>query len=140
MLTTQYQALGTGYPLSSFFGYQTKEQLQKMADSIDIYLPHSHRKERQAEELAAAIVDDQYSTRLGFNSMIGFIVKPLDVDATCGDINTHLVADEQLMAVARTTTSGCFDFESSINTQSGSITLLHLWMDFSSMLEPISSL
>ena len=35
MLTTQYQALGTGYPLSSLLGYQTKEQLQKMADRID---------------------------------------------------------------------------------------------------------
>lgn len=82
---------------------------------------------------------DKYSTRLGFNSMMGFIVKPLDVAATCGDINTHLNSDEHLKAVARTTTSGCFDFESSINTISGSITLLHLWMDFSSMVEPKSA-
>ena len=33
-----------------------------MADSIDIYLPHSHRKERQAEELARAIVEDPLNT------------------------------------------------------------------------------
>ena len=65
MLTTQYQAIGTDFPLFSLLGYQTKEQLQKMADKIDLYLPHSHRKERQAEELAAAIVDDR-SIRCAF--------------------------------------------------------------------------
>ena len=36
MLTTKYSDIGTGFPLSSLLGYQTKEQLQKMADKIGI--------------------------------------------------------------------------------------------------------
>lgn len=74
MLMTRYQTLGTGFPLSSLLGYQTKDHLQKMADRIDIYLPHSHRKERQAEELAAAIVDDPLNTlRLLSKKEIGIV-------------------------------------------------------------------
>ncbi len=45
-----------------------------MADSIDIYLPHSHRKERQAEELARAIVEDPLNTlRLLSKKEIGIV-------------------------------------------------------------------
>ena len=74
MLTTKYSDIGTGFPLSSLLGYQTKEQLQKMADKIDINLPHSHRKERQAEELATAIVEDPLNTlRLLSKKEIGIV-------------------------------------------------------------------
>ena len=76
----------------------------------------------------------KYSTRLGFNGMMGFLVKPLDVALTCGNINTNMAADEQLKAVAFITTPGCYAFESSLNTPLERITLLHLWMDFSSVL------
>lgn len=77
---------------------------------------------------------DKYSTRLGVNGMMGFLVKPIDVADTCANINTHLAVDEKLTAVAHNATYGCFDFESNHNTPSGTITLLHLWMDFSSNL------
>jgi hypothetical protein len=78
---------------------------------------------------------DKYSTLLGVNGMLGFLVKPLDVVATCRDINTHLTIDEQLIAVTGNVIPGCYDFESSLNAPSGMITLLHLWMDFSSSMK-----
>lgn len=77
---------------------------------------------------------DKYSTRLGFNGMMGFLVNQLDVALTCGSINTSLAAEEQLNAVAFST-SGCYAFESSLNTTLERVTLLHLWMDFSSVME-----
>ena len=85
MLTTQHPSLGTSFPLSWLLGYQTKEQLQKMADKIDIYLPHSHRKERQAEELAAAIVDDPLNTlRLLSKKEIGIVRHIVDAGPEVG--------------------------------------------------------
>ena len=78
---------------------------------------------------------DKYSTRLGFNGMMGFLVKPLDVALACGSINTNLASDEQLNADAFITIPGCYAFESSLNTPLERITLLHLWMDFSSVME-----
>ena len=77
---------------------------------------------------------DKYSTPLGINGMMGFLVKSLDVAATCGDINTHLSVEEQLKTIIPNTTSGCYDFESDLNAPFGKITLLHLWMDFSDLL------
>ncbi len=78
---------------------------------------------------------DKYSTRLGVNGMIGFLVRPLDVLETCGNINTYLLVEEKLISLPDKTTSGCFDFESSHDAPFGRITLLHLWMNFSSMIE-----
>ncbi|MBQ5979527.1 MAG: hypothetical protein IJL58_05860 [Bacteroidales bacterium] len=77
---------------------------------------------------------DKYSTPLAYNGMMAFLVKPLDVAATCGDINTYLDADGHLSAVTLNTTSGCYHFESNLNVSSGRITLLHLWLDFSSSM------
>lgn len=78
---------------------------------------------------------DKYSTPLGVNGMMGFLVKPLDVPVTCGDINTHLPVDEQLTAINNNAFPGCYDFESSLNAPSGMITLLHLWVDISSNMK-----
>lgn len=80
---------------------------------------------------------DKYSSWLGINGMMGFLVKPLDVAVTCGNINTYLTADEQLQGVNCSTSAGCCEFESSLSTISGMITLLHLWMDFSSSMEQL---
>lgn len=77
---------------------------------------------------------DKYSTPLSINGMMGFLVKPLDVADTRGDINNHLSVDEQLKTVTLNTTSGCYDFESNLIAPSGKITLIHLWMDFSNLL------
>lgn len=82
-------------------------------------------------------IPDKYSTRLGYNGMMGFLVKPIDVAGNCANINTHLTAVEQLTAVTLNASNGCFDFESSHDTPSGSITLLHLWLDFSSSIQPV---
>ena len=78
---------------------------------------------------------DKYSTPLGVNGMMGFLVKPLDVAITCDNINTHLVVDEHLVPVASVCPSGCTEFESKHSSISGAITLLHLWLDFSSSVE-----
>ena len=78
---------------------------------------------------------DKYSTPLGVNGMMGFLVKPLDVAITCDNINTHLVVEEHLVPVASVCPSGCTEFESKHSSISGAITLLHLWLDFSSSVE-----
>lgn len=77
---------------------------------------------------------DKYSTPLGFNGMIGFLVKKQDVNATVATINGYLEASEQLKHLCSDTRVGCYKFES-MHVCRAAITLLHLWMDFSSCIE-----
>lgn len=72
----------------------------------------------------------KYASPLGCNAMMGFIVRTLNVDDTCNMINSHLTADECLAKMQEEIPEGCYKFESK-HILDGSITLLHLWLDFS---------
>ena len=75
---------------------------------------------------------DKYSTYLGINAMMGFLVKELDVPTTCVKINSHLTASEQLICLSSVSVSGCYEFESNHTSNLEAFTLLHLWVDFTS--------
>ncbi len=76
----------------------------------------------------------KYATPLGCNAMMGFIVRTLDVDATCQAINAHLTAGEYLSRMKEELPEGCYKFESK-HIAEGMITLIHLWMDFVSCIK-----
>lgn len=78
--------------------------------------------------------DKKYSTPQGCNAMMGFIVRTLNVDDTCKTINTHLTTDEYLSKIQEELPEGCYKFESR-HIAEGTITLLHLWMDFTSCIK-----
>ena len=77
----------------------------------------------------------KYSSNLGVNGMMGFLVKPVDVNVTCRDINTLLAGNECLVPVSLASVNGCYEYESSHPVTSGTVMLLHLWMDFSSCVK-----
>lgn len=76
---------------------------------------------------------NKYATPLGCNAMIGFIVRTIKVDDTCNEINSHLAADEYLVKIHEELPEGCYKFES-IHLIKETITLIHLWMDFTSCI------
>ena len=76
----------------------------------------------------------KYDTPLGYNAMMGFIVRTLSVDDTCNTINTNLPVDEYLEKMQEEVANGCYKFESK-HILDGTITLLHLWLDFSSCMK-----
>lgn len=76
-------------------------------------------------------IPGKYSSHLGVNGMMGFIVKQVDVNVTCQDINSLLADDECLKPVLQARLNGCYEYESVHPITSGTVTLLHLWMDFS---------
>lgn len=76
----------------------------------------------------------KYATPQGCNAMMGFIVRTLNVDETCNAINTHLTAQEYLAKMHEELPSGCYKFESK-HLLEGTITLLHLWLDFTPCIE-----
>lgn len=76
----------------------------------------------------------KYDTPLGFNAMMGFIVRTQNVDDTCNAINSNLSVDEYLVKMQEEVAKGCYKFESK-HIFDGTITLLHLWLDFSSCMK-----
>lgn len=78
--------------------------------------------------------EKKYATPLGCNAMMGFIVRTLNVDETCNAINTHLTAQEYLAKMHEELPNGCYKFESK-HLLEGTITLLHLWLDFTPCIE-----
>lgn len=76
----------------------------------------------------------KYSSLLGCNAMMWFIVRTLNVDETCNAINTHLTAQEYLAKMHEELPNGCYKFESK-HLLEGTITLLHLWLDFTPCIE-----
>ena len=77
----------------------------------------------------------KYSSHLGVNGMMGFLVRQVDVNDTCWNINTLLADNECLVPASLKCADGCCGFESKHSVTSGSVTLLHLWMDFSSCVK-----
>ena len=73
---------------------------------------------------------EKYSTPLGYNAMIGFIVKKVNVESVHEDINSHLTSEEYLSVLPFDHTQGCYTFESNHKSQKD-IVLLHLWLDLS---------
>lgn len=76
----------------------------------------------------------KYDTPLGYNAMMGFIVKSLNVNETCRVINSNLSLDEWLVKMQEEIAKGCYKFESK-HILPRNITLLHLWLDFSSNIK-----
>lgn len=76
----------------------------------------------------------KYDTPLGYNAMMGFIVRTLNVDDTCSAINANLAVDEYLSKMQEELAKGCYKFESK-HILDGTITLLHLWLDFTSCMK-----
>lgn len=66
--------------------------------------------------------------------MMGFIVRTLNVDDTFNVINTHLTAYEYLAKMHQNLPVGCYKFESK-HLLGGTITLFHLWLDFTACIE-----
>ena len=76
----------------------------------------------------------KYGTPLGYNAIMGFIVRTLSVEDTCNTINTNLSMNEYLVKVHEEITKGCYKFESK-HILDETITLFHLWLDFSSCMK-----
>ena len=68
MVVTTVKLNFTNFSLAELLRRLSKEELQKFADKIDIYLPHSHRKDQQAEELASAIIEEPINTLRQFSN------------------------------------------------------------------------
>lgn len=77
----------------------------------------------------------KYETPLGFNAMMGFLVRKLDVPETCSGINEQLPAEEQLLMTSSKRDKGCYGFESKHNAIAKTIVLFHLWLDFSANIK-----
>lgn len=80
------------------------------------------------------VKNKKYDTPLGFNAMMGFIVRTLNVEVTCKAINTNLPVEEYLVKMQEDVAKGYYKFESK-HILDGTITLLHLWLDFSSCIK-----
>lgn len=76
----------------------------------------------------------KYKTTLGYNAMMGFMVRRFDVANACGSINGQLANGEQLSIVYSDETEGYHEFESR-HQNIGSFTLFHLWLDFSACIK-----
>lgn len=72
----------------------------------------------------------KYSTHLGYNAMIGFLVRKVDVEHVTQGVNRHLNSDEYLSALSLDFAKGCYTFESNHRAQK-EIVLFHLWLDLS---------
>ena len=62
MITVPRIDYHTSFLLSDLFRLCTKDELQKFADKIDVYLPHSYNKDRQANCLSESIREDPLNT------------------------------------------------------------------------------
>lgn len=76
---------------------------------------------------------EKYSTPLGYNAMIGFIVKKVDEANVYNNINSYLTSDEYLSVLPLEYPRGCSIFESNHKSHKKFI-LLHLWLDFSKVI------
>ncbi len=77
----------------------------------------------------------KYKTTLGYNAMMGFMVKRFDIVGACDSINGQLADGEQLSTVISNETEGYHKFESSHQNNIGTFTLFHLWLDFSACIK-----
>lgn len=85
MLTIKTKTFKTNVSLSSLLSYFTKEELQKFADKIDVYLAHSYRKNKQAAVLAGEIINDPLTTlRLLSKKEIGIVKRIVEAGANTG--------------------------------------------------------
>lgn len=93
----------------------------------------AHLNKEYVENGVRRFTTGKYPSLLGCNAMIGFIVKTMNVFETCSGINANLTVNEHLSKIQESLPGGCHMFESN-HIVDKMITLLHLWLDFTSCM------